>query len=234
MNKIIIWFVGLTILSCNQSWASRGNIAIQDTILQIKSAGVSLSDTLTGLFNKALTSDTVEFTNGFLGEPFLFFKSGYIITKTEKNALVVTCPTETAYIVRLYSIQNNKWYLIDSMSELDGFRMQFDVVFDDYNFDGQTDLYIQKAVSNGRSLSTGHLIIIDPQTKKFVLHKEAHEFANMTPDKKSQTVTSEMWDMVDITGWQLTIFTHKWVNGQLTTVSKQPNGTKTIKKKKSK
>ena len=197
---------------------------MQATIPQSKSAEVFLSDTLTALFYRALTSESVEYLgniDGFkLYESFLFFKSGYIISEREKNVLVVTCPTDATYTVKLYTIQNNKWHLIDSISDLDAFPVQFDIIFDDYNFDGQTDLYIQEAVSNGRSLSAGNLIIIDPKTKKLKLHKEAREFTNMRPDKQSKTVKSKMWDEADIAGWQLTIFTHKWVNGQLKTTGK--------------
>jgi hypothetical protein len=224
MNRIIILLVGLTIFSCNQSRTSRENIVIQDTVTQNKSTEVVIIDTLAGLFNNALTADTVEFLNGFIDphKSFLFFKSGYIINRKEKNALVVVCPTDTTYTVKLYSIQNDKWSLTDSISNLDAFPVQFDVIFDDYNFDEQVDLYIQVTVSNGWPLSRGHLIIIDPKTKKLELHKEAREFANMTPDKKSKTVKSELWNGYDVMDRaQLTIFTHKWVNGKLKTASKK-------------
>ena len=191
---------------------------------QIKSAEIALTDTLAILFNNALILDTVEFLNGFIDthKSFLFFKSGNIIDKKEKNALVVVCQTDTTYTIKLYSIQNDKWSLTDSICDLDAFPFQFDVFFEDYNFDEQTDLYIQVTASNGWSLSRGHLIIINPKTKKLEQHKEAREFANMIPDKKTKTVKSELWngyDYMDRT--QLTIFTHKWVNGQLKTVSKK-------------
>jgi hypothetical protein len=224
MNRIIILLVGLTIFSCNHTRTSRENISIQDTIPQSKSAEVVLIDTLSMLFDKALVADTVEFLNGFdLPKSFLFFKSGHIINTLEKNALVVLCPTDTTYTIKLYSNQNDKWNFIDSISELDAFPFQFDIIFDDYNFDGQTDLYIQVTASNGWSLSRGHLIVIDPKTKRLKIHKEAREFANMIPDKKSKTVKSELWNGWDIEGegQQLTIFTHKWINGQLKTTSKK-------------
>ena len=217
-----IWLVGLTILSCNQTRTTSENTVIHDTVPQTKRVEVVPFDTLTGLFNKALTSDTVEFLSGLDAlDSFLFFKSGHLINKAEKNVLVVACPTDTTYMVRLYSIQNDKWNLMDSISDLDAFPVQFDVIFDDYNFDGQTDLYIQVTVSNGWPLSRGHLIIIDPRTKKLELHKEAREFANMTPDKKTKTVKSELWNEGDINGQQLTIFTNKWINGQLKTTSEK-------------
>ena len=200
---------------------------------------VALSDTLSRFFNYALTSDSVEFYSMVYDElesyKFLIcFKSGYIMSKTDKNALVVICPMDAVCTVKLYAMQNDRWNTIDSISDIDVIPVHFDVIFEDYNFDGQTDLYIRATCSNGYPMSRGHLIIIDPQTKKLELHKEVRELANMTPDKTSKTVKSETWSEADTVGWQLTILTHKWANGQLKTVSKQPNGTETIKNKKSK
>ena len=204
-TRIII--LTLTIIGC-------GNLYAQN-----------ITDTLTGLFNKALSSDTVEFIE-FTDDYFelFYFKSGYTISKAEKNALVITCSNDKTYIVKLYSNQNDKWNLIDSIniSDSNAYSVQFDVIFDDYNFDKQTDIYIQASASNGWSLSRGHLIIINSQTKKLELHKEARELANMKPDKKSKTVKSELWNGYDIMDRaQLTIFTHKWINGQLKTTSKK-------------
>ena len=225
MNRIIILLIGLTFFSCNRTKVARENTVIQDTIPQVKSIEIVLSDTLTNLFNKALVADTLEFIDIIdeleYPKSFLYYKSGHIISENEKNALVVTCPTDTTYSVKLYTIQNDKWNFIDSINGLDAFPVQFDVMFNDYNFDGQTDIYIQVTASNGWSLSRGHLITIEPQTKKLELHKEARELANMTPDKKSKTVKSELWNGWDIEGQQLTIFTNKWINGQLKTINKK-------------
>ncbi|OYQ43927.1 hypothetical protein CHU92_02780 [Flavobacterium cyanobacteriorum] len=225
MRTLLILLFGLTIFSCNQTQTAQDKIITQNTIVQTQLVKDTLISNIERLFKKALTCDTVEYSNEFEFEKyksFLFFKSGYILSKTEKNALVVTCPTDSTYTVILYSLQTDQWKLSDSISELDAFPTQFDPIFDDYNFDGQTDLYIQVSASNGWSLSRGHLIIIDPMTKKFDLHKEARDFANMTIDKKSKTIKAELWDGYDLKGrHQLTIFTNKWVNGQLTTTSKK-------------
>ena len=224
--RIIMLFLGLIFFFCNQAQTTSRNVIIQDTIPQRKSISDILIDIKTGLFNEALTSDSVEFLNFMeefeLYECFLFFKSGYIINETEKNALVVTCPTDTTYTVEFYSLQKDCWNFIDSISDLDiSYIIQFDVTFDDYNFDGQTDLYIQTSVSNGWALSMGHLIIINPKTKKLELHKEASEFASMTPDRNTQTVKSEWVGDYDKEGRQRIIFTNKWINGQLKTTNKK-------------
>lgn len=223
IRTFTILLLGLTIFSCNQTQTTQDKIVTQDTISKTVAVIDTVLDKINGLLDKALTADTLEFNNEFeSNQSFLFFKSGHIISKTEKNAVVVVCPTDTTYTVRLYSIQNNKWNLSDSISGLDAFPTQFDPIFNDYNFDGQTDIYIQVSASNGWSLSRGHLIIIDPKTKKFELHSETRDFANMTLDVKTKTVKTELWNGYDMKGrHQLTIFTNKWVNGQLKTISKK-------------
>jgi len=225
MRTFTTLLFGLTIFSCNQTQTTENKVVAQDTIVQTQTVKNKLVGNVTELLKKALTSDTVEFNNEFefdTYKSFLFFKSGDILRKTEKNAVVVTCPTDSTYTVKLYSLQSDQWKLSDSISELDAFPTQFDPIFDDYNFDGQTDIYIQVSASNGWSLSRGHLIIIDPKTKKFELHSETRDFANMTIDVKTKTVKTELWNGYDMKGrHQLTIFINKWVNGQLKTISKK-------------
>ena len=225
MRTFTTLLFGLTIFSCNQIQTTDNKVVAQDTIVQTQSVKDKLVDNVTELLKKALTSDTVEFNNEFefdTYKSFLFFKSGHILSKTEKNAVVVTCSTDSTYMVELYSLQSDQWKLTDSISGLEAFPTQFDPIFDDYNFDGQTDIYIQVSASNGWSLSRGHLIIIDPKTKKFELHSETRDFANMTLDVKTKTVKTELWNGYDMKGrHQLTIFTNKWVNGQLKTISEK-------------
>lgn len=222
MRTLTILLIGLTIFSCNQTQTIQDKIVINDTIAQTTNK-TSFNEKFIELFDKAITADTLEFNNQFENnQSFLFFKSGKIIGKTEKNAIVIICPTDTTYTIRLYSIQNNKWNLSDSITGLEAFPPQFDPIFDDYNFDGQTDIYIQVSASNGWSLSRGHLIIIDPKAKMFELHKETRDFANMTPDIKTKTVRTELWNGYDMQNrHQLTIFTNKWVDGKLKTISKR-------------
>jgi hypothetical protein len=151
---------------------------------------VVTADTLYKLLDKAVMLDTLDFDNE---EPFLFLKSGHFLSKTEKNSILVTHPTDTTYFIRLYTQRDNKWVLNDSIDRLFAFTTQFDLVFDDYNFDKQTDIYMQVSASNGRAMSRGHLLTIDPKTKKLIEHKEARQLANMKPDSSTKTVTSEVW-----------------------------------------
>lgn len=82
--------------------------------------------------------------------------------------------------------------MADSIGGLDTFQSQFEAIFDDFNFDKQTDIYIQVSASNGRALSRGHLLTIDPLTKKIIQHAEARDLANMKPDPKTKTVVSQL------------------------------------------
>ena len=216
MRTLTILLLGLTIFSCNQSQTAQDKNVIQDTVAQTATHKIVKLDTISGLLDKALKADTLEFDNW---EPFLFFKSGNFLSKTEKNVIIVHCPTDTTYSINLYSIKDNKWLLFDSVSGLEAFPTQFAPIFDDYNFDGQKDVYIQVSASNGWSLSRGHLLIVDPLPKKLIIHKEARELANMKPDPTTKTIVSELWNGYNIQGQhQLTIFTNKWINGQLKTI----------------
>jgi hypothetical protein len=225
IRTLAILVLGLTNLLYSRAQSTGAKIAAKNTISKAASIRDTVIENTKNLLDKATTAGALEFTSG-LGasacRSFLFFKSGHIISTREKNALVVVCPTDTTYAIRLYSIQPDKWNLIDSIGNLDAFPTQFALIFDDYNFDTQTDLYVQVTASNGWSLSRGHLIIIDPMTKRLRLHNETRDFANMTPDKKAKTVQTELWNGYDAEGrHQLTIFTNKWVDGQLKTISKK-------------
>lgn len=205
MQRLTIFILGLIFVSYNQASTKRD--------------GIIVSDSTNMLFDSAATKDTLEFISV---EPFLFFKSGYILSSTEKNAIIIVCNTDTTYLVKLYSIRNRKWERTDSISGLDAFPSQFELTFNDYNFDKQKDIYIQVSVSNGWPLSRGHLLIVDPVTKKLTRHEETRYLANMKPDPKTETVVSELWNGYNEKGQhQLTIFTNKWVNGKLNTIKKK-------------
>ena len=222
MQKLTIFILGLILISCNHVSTKKQKTTISDSFYVEKTSVKELKDSVTKLLDIATMKDTLEFQ---CSEPFLFFKSGNILSSTEKNAIVIICPTDTTYAVRLYSLRNKSWELTDSVAKLDAFPSQFELTLDDYNFDKQKDIYIQVSASQGWSLSRGHLFIIDPVTKKLTRHEEARNLANMKPDPKTETVVSELWNGYnDKNQHQLTILTNKWVNGKLKTI-KQKNVT---------
>jgi hypothetical protein len=101
MRTLTILLFGLTIFSCNQTQTKQDKIVNKDTIAQT-THNTSFNDKITELFDKGITDDTLEFYNQFENnQSFLFFKSGQIISKTEKNAIVVVCPNDTTYTISL-------------------------------------------------------------------------------------------------------------------------------------
>jgi len=219
MQKLTIFILGLILISCNQVSTKKEKITKSDSLSVEKTTIKELKDSVTKLLDIAITKDTLEIRNS---EPFLFFKSGNILSSTEKNAIVIVCPTDTTYAIRLYYLINKSWELTDSVAKLDAFPSQFELTFDDYNFDKQKDIYIQVSASQGWSLSRGHLFIIDPVTKKLTRHEETRNLANMKPEPKTETVVSELWNGYnDKNQNQLTVFTNKWVKGKLKTIKKK-------------
>ena len=208
MQKLTIFILGLVLISCNQVSKKQQTTTNSDSLSVEKTTIKELKDSVIKLLDIATTKDTLEFQSS---EPFLFLKSGNILSSTD-----------TTYTLRLYSLRNKNWELTDSVAKLEAFPSQFELTLDDYNFDKQKDIYIQVSASQGYSLSRGHLFIIDPVTKKLTRHEEARDLANMKPDPKTKTVVSEIWNGYNNKNQhELTIFTNKWLNGQLKTIKKK-------------
>lgn len=211
---IILIIVLFAFFSCNQSKKQENN-SQKESISETK----ILKDTVSLLLEESLKTDTLEIDNR---EPFLYFKSGYSLNKKIKNAIYISCPTDSTYIIKLYVLDSLKWSLIDSLDKLESHPIQFDIIYDDYNFDGQKDIYLQLSASNGWSLSYGHLLTIEAKSNKLVLHKEASEFANMKPNPKTESVESEISHGRNMKGeYELSILTNKWINWKLVTKSKK-------------
>lgn len=207
------------IFYCNQSKRNQEKKVIHDSLNLSTNIKINHHDTIPELMAKALINDTLEYDSW---KPFIFFKSGKFLSTTKKNAVLVTCPTDTTYTIKLYSVVHNKWQLSDSVTQLDAYPIFFVPVYDDYNFDGQTDIYIQVNNSNGYCLSRGNLIIIDPLTENLEVHKEARNLANMKPNKETHSVISEELIWCNSNGFkEIGIWTNKWVNGVLKTMKKK-------------
>lgn len=93
------------------------------------------------------------------------------------------------------------------------------LTFDDYDFDGQKDIYIQAHVSNGLAVSKGYLVFIDPLTMKLTEYKEARNLSNIGTNDKSKEILSDSIIFDHKNGRSLCRINHKWVKGKLLATS---------------
>lgn len=176
---------------------------------------LSINKLQDSLLRKAKSSDSLLYRKE---KPFFFFKSGFIFNQNSNNAISIYSLDSSTYIVNRYVFvtAKDKFFLIDSVSIPLLNTGQFDILIQDYNFDGHNDLYIQETASNGWSISRGCLIIIDPETEGMKFHPETREFGNMAPDSSRQLVKSESFEGYNADGsLNLLIHTNKWMNGKL-------------------
>lgn len=175
-------------------------------------------DTVYTLLENAAALDSFQFDNW---EPFLYLKTGQLFTNSSKNAILITCPTDSTYKLEMYSSENNRWIKKYVQDGLEAFPVQFNILFADYNFDHSRDIYIQYTASNGYSMSRGHLLTFDAQNGYLTAHSETKGLANMTPDNEAKLVNSEQVIECSKTG-QTAVCTcrNRWINGKLMTVKK--------------
>lgn len=147
--------------------------------------------------------------------PLLFFRSGNILSEEEINALIISSPTDSTHKLEIFSLTNNEWIKKDEINA-ESSPLQFDIHFKDFDFDGFKDIYIQCTASNGYSISRGHLILIDKDSKKMSLVKEARELGNMAPDYETNRITTDEVIWCASNGMRDVCHAYyKWTNGIL-------------------
>jgi hypothetical protein len=222
--KILGFVIGLAFFSCGDTQTESKKVSSDSLISNITPNGSIDSiikintDTLYKLLDKSFSLDTFEFNNF---EPFLFLKTGNFLSQTEKSAILINCPTDSTYKVELYKTQHDSWEKYDEIDGLEAFPVQFFLDFQDYNFDGHIDIYLQCSASQGYSLSRGHLLTFNSKTNKFDQHPEARDLANMQPNQITKTVISEDAYYGDKGFQGACDLTNKWINGKLNTIKKK-------------
>lgn len=179
---------------------------------------MSLEDTLRFLMNESLALDSFEFVTDSL--PLVYLKTGYYLDSLNKTALLIYNPADTSYTIKLYTQQENQWLKRDSLSGLWGLPVFFDVKYQDFNFDGTDDIYLQTSVSGNLLISKGHLFIIDRDSMKLKCQKEAWCLGNLMPDKESKVVYSQDAIIDNYGAWKYQTSTHQWEDGRLVVVRK--------------
>lgn len=187
------------------------------------------ADTLYSLLNTAIDKDSLSFEND---KPFLRLRIGKFLSPESKNAFLVSNVKDSIYKLELYTLKSGKWNKDDQKTITDAYMMQFDLNFDDYNFDTQKDIYIQSTASNGYSISRGHLVTLDPKTLKMELHPETRNYGSMKPDRTTKFVYSYIKKCYDPTEGPLPPcqVINKWKNNKLVVVSTEECPCKEITK----
>ena len=174
---------------------------------------------ISSLLIQLISHDTFEFSNQFKIDSnidFVFMKTGNLLSMKDKNTIIVTCPKDSTYLVRLYLNDENKLVPIDSAIIGNAFPSQFDIKIGDYNFDNQNDFFIQQSFSNGYGMSRGHLFLVHKLTKKINLLKKSTTYGNLKPDSKRQILYSEEWISREDNGkYIINVVENKWKNGEL-------------------
>ena len=218
----ILFLIQLTIFfACNNSKKKevKAEINIHKTSdLQDKNDKIIKSDTLYKLLDFAKNVDTLEFQSN---EPFLYIKTGNLFSKKEKSAILVNCATDTTYNIKLYSNIRGRWIKSDEISNLDVFPMQYEVSILDYNFDGFKDIYLNSSSSQGYSLSRGHLLTVNPNSRKFERHLETRNLANLFPDTKTKSVAADDVEYLKDGNKRILKLIYKWENGKLKYLKKE-------------
>ncbi|SFQ63676.1 hypothetical protein SAMN05444144_11163 [Flavobacterium akiainvivens] len=177
-------------------------------------------DTIYKLLETAKAIDTLEFDGADFEKEipeFGYIKTGRFLSD-DKDAVLISLDDDN-YKVELYTLQNSNWVKKDEISGLEAGVIQFYTRYADFDFDGHKDIYIQYACSNGLAFSYGHLLTINPKTKKLTYHKEAFDLASIEPNPKTKTVIS-----LDIRDCLMEHDTcqikNVWKNGRLKTLPK--------------
>lgn len=201
--------------------AGRWKFALGLIVCFLFSCKESKNSLIDNLLQQSEKEEFVEFKRENLSD-FIYFKSGFFLDKSLKQAIFISISNEKTYKIEHYIFNNEKWNLINQLDSIEANPSQFEILINDYNFDGQSDFFIQTSASQGYSLSRGHLIIINPENKKFEIHREAKEFANMKRDSFQKVIFSELFHGYDSNdSAEISILTNKWIEGKLKNVKEE-------------
>ena len=170
MKVVLILFI---FVSCQQN----GKIKIEN-------------NSISNLLEQSLQQDSLEFSEWKINDSnFLFFKAGNFLLENQKNALVIQSYNDSSYFLEFYVEQDNKWTKATFLDSISVNPMQFDLSFNDFNFDGNNDIYVQTNMSNGSGISSG--IIFTQVNQKIEFNEVLSYLGNLRIDSKQKLIFSE-------------------------------------------
>lgn len=175
MNTLKIVLVFLVFISCQPNEKAR---------VQIENNSVS------SLLRKSLKQDSLEFCKWKIKDSnFLFLKAGNFLSKNQKNALVIQSKSDSSYFLEFYVEKNKKWIKTTFIDSISISPMQFNLSFEDFNFNGNNDIYIQTNISNGFGVSSG--LIFTQKHQKLEYNEVLSYLGNISIDNKEKMIFSE-------------------------------------------
>lgn len=116
-----------------------------------------------------------------------YCKIGNFLIPAEKTALLICNNAAELYVYKNGKPVKECRIAVPNLDS----RSEFQVTYDDYNFDGQKDIYIQRTLSNGWPMSLGCLITVNKSANRLERHDECDNLANMQPDPKRKVVVTD-------------------------------------------
>ena len=211
---------------------NRTNIATKlvDTSsnLHDNSRNINLNDTIGRLLTVALSKDTFEyeaFYNDNSPYELLYVKTGNLFTSKVTNAITLQSTSDTTVLCELFYLDSDKWIKTGTPLSLyiSGFSpAYFNILFDDFNFDGFKDTKIVFYQSNGMVYSYGYILTFNKLNSSLTLHPETIEIPDLEIDTKGRTLISTEYSNPnsDIEDFKV-ISKFDWTNGTLKLISKK-------------
>jgi hypothetical protein len=193
-NLVIAFLFIILLASCgndkpNNHPSTKDNISLKGTNRHTTKSVATANDSvwLADLYQFVRMGNKIDTLLDNKDYSIYYCKIGHFLIPTKKIALLIYNNA-----VELYIYKNDKPIKKDSMAVLNiDSKMEFQVTYYDYNFDGQKDIYIQRTISNGWPMSVGCLITINKSSDKLQRHDECDNLANMKPDPKRKVVITD-------------------------------------------
>jgi hypothetical protein len=158
-NLVIAFLFIILLASCrndkqNNHPSTKDNMSLADTNTHATKSVATANDLvcLADLYRFVRMGNKIDTILDNKGYSIYYCKIGHFLIPTKKTALLIYNNA-----VELYIYKNDKPIRKDSIAFLNtDSKIEFQVTYADYNFDGQKDIYIQRTISNGWPMSRGH------------------------------------------------------------------------------
>jgi hypothetical protein len=187
MKSILYSIIVISLFSCNDTKTDK----VVDTIpvQNPTESSLVIRDTCINFMNDCLHNDSCIYQWFYddLHLELAYVKTGNFIFGDKLSGIIIYTPTDSTIAIEHFIKENEAWQPIDAKIDMPTDWLTFETDYQDYNFDGIIDVYLNVGVMNGSGLSYGYLLTID-EKGKFKFHPESAEIKNMDPDPKRKIV----------------------------------------------